>query len=497
MPIITIDNEKMWMPSMSPKGQQIFHQHKRVLLLHGPRKTGKSNIAQNLLIQHCFKWDRACAAIIVMGLKSAVGSGCWTDITGDRGLLQREWFTANIGCGWHQPKGEPSMMSDTKMRTCKIVNQHGGYSEIQLHTLQDESSLDKFKDSRFTYLYFVEADRWESEEVLNKLMMQLRSSEELIPHAAREVVLDCNPPRSGQDHWIYKHFIQNEQGEYPPNLDPELQEVEFVMADNPFISDAEKQEIYRLHEHDQVELERNYYGIWVKSRKGTVFKSQYQASRHIIGNVESNDEKDWTVLLPPRGVFYFPTGWDLGDSMNHAACISCKVTDASGRACIMYIDELIHLNANYAIADFGREMMDKMDYWARVMQNRGVHEIQWAFWSDPSSMRFISAAAGTAADLLTIESNGAIQLRGVRKGHGSVRVRAEFMKRALYTGQVLISAKCVGIRKMLEELVEDKNGEIDKKSPHKHIFDATTYLLTNELPIRQLDTISEERMVTL
>lgn len=467
---------------MTKKGLKIYLNHRRVLLLHGSRKTAKSNIALNLLCQHAFLNDYAICGIVVNGLSASVGSGAWDKLTGEQGLLETDWFPAGIGCEWiHRPTAK----SDTKMRWCRIKTVNGRYSEIQIHTLPKAENIAKFKDTNFTFFYLVEADTWDHISVLAQIKAQLRSMK--VPPERRQVVLDCNPPINGVHHWLHKYFIKNEAGQYPPDLDSNIQEVGFKIDDNEFLPQCEKDEIKSDNSYSPVELARNYHGRWISSSKGTAFEHQYSETRHIIGNTSSIDESQHSWLMPPRGAYEWPTGWDMGDAMNHANVISCKVL-MKGRPCLWILDEIVKVGENYSADNFAADFMDRVGYWQRVMAGMDVPSIWWKFWSDSSSLRYTAIADKTMAQALYDASNEFIQLDGVKKGAGSVRQRISNLQRLLYSDkdnppQIFVSAKCTAVKAMLASIRTRPAGDFDPKDPQKHVFDALTYMTANELAL--------------
>lgn len=390
---------------------------------------------------------------------------------------------------------KPSMVSDTKMRYCRIRNKHGGASTIQMHTLQRASDIHKFKDSRFSGIYMVEADSWDSEDVFLQLIAQLRIPH--IPHAKRQIILDCNPPKNGTGHWIYSRFIKTKSNQRPCDVNPDYMEVGFEMDDNPFIPPEEKEEIRTSNEHDPVELARNFYGKWVNSSKGTAFEHQYNRAVHVIGDTSSPDKSKHTILIPPRGAFEFPTGWDLGEAMNHAIVIGNRTRSADGRVYINLIDEFVHTRMNYSNSSVAAKFMAKAAWWTEVMRRRDSPELQWRFWSDSSSLRYSAATGSTTAIDLANLTDGFIRLQGVQKRSGSVAGRLEMLKKYLYSGQLLVSANCPHVIDLLENLVLDSSGEIDPQDPRKHIFDAVTYLLTHETPTFQFKKPTESRIISV
>jgi len=475
---------------MSAKGRTVFDSKARCILLHGPRKTTKSNAAQNKLVRHLWDYNRAIAAIVVKGLKNAVGSGVWEDIIKPDGILESEdteyskvgWFKSGIGAKYTIA---PTMKADTKMRYFRMTNRHGTYSEAQLHTLQNDQDVEiVFKDSKFSFIYIVEADKFETDLVFRRLVEQLRLPN--VPHTSRQIILDCNPPRAGENHWIYKTFIRNKGGVYIPSIKPDFQEIGFQVEDNSFITAAEKQEIYDNNASDPIDLARYYYGQWVKSSKGGIFKNQFRPSFHVIGDSTSDDPSEHTILVPSTESIERPMGWDLGDAVNHAMVMSAK--RPFGKSFVFDIfDELVITGKNFSTKEFGRIVLEKMEFWEKLAKKKDPNAvINWRSWADAANTRYLSAADASEAMVLYKISEGKLNLLPVQKGAGSVSRRVNLLKRALYNNVIYASAKCTNVIDMLSFMESNdpygNSDMIDPQNPHKHIFDAVTYLLMNEIP---------------
>jgi PBSX family phage terminase large subunit len=482
----TESGEEFWVPSMSPKGEKLFFlSGRKFILCHGPRKATKSNSIQHTVIKHAFDFE-AIVGIIVKGKGSAVASGVWADFTSPRKIL---WEWTQAGFGFEVTK-EPAMLSDTKMRYFKIRNRLGTESEVQLHTLERDADIEKFKDTRFSCLYLVEADRFDSLETFNRLVEQLRL--ETVPHDDRKIYLDCNPPAEAEDHWLYRTFIRNDKGEYMPDKKDKFgfqdyYEMGFVIDDNPFISDREKEEIRRINEHDPIQLARYYYGKWVKDAKGSLFEKQFRPGFHVVGRYDSKAEEDSTILGIPSTSFEMPCGWDLGDSLNHAAVIGCRAV-INDNLVILVLDERVVIGENYSTAEFTRDFIEKMDYWeAYAADQQKGKKLYWRHWSDSSSMVYQAAGDTTVAMEVYNHSGKRIALQKVQKGSGSVMRRVQLLKRALFSNRIFVSAKCVNVVNMLTLVKADKHGEISETSQYKHVFDALTYMLAYELPQYVID----------
>lgn len=447
---------------------------KRFIFMHGPRKTTKSNTAQNMVLMHAHYFDGAMIGIFVKGLKGAVGSGVWHQLTDPRDGLIAQWARDPDGVQL-QYETPPTMKSDTKMRWFRIYNRHGGVSEVQLHTIVSERDIESLlKDQQFSMAYIVEADRFESPDIFKRLVEQLRGTPR-IPHQFRRIIVDSNPAKEGTDHWLYWTFIKDKDGNYIPDIDPRIAEFGFTMDDNPFIPDEEKQEIYLNNKSDPVDLARLYYGQWIKDTRGTIFKEQFRPSFHIVGGERGE------VLLPGNECYELPCGFDLGDASNHAAVIAAKRYGPKGQPIYDVIDELVIINQNYSLETLTYEFIEKMKRWEEHMRPDKITPI-FRFWSDSSSTRYLAVANGSEANAIYTWSEGKIVLRGVRKGAGSVGRRIQLLKRILAEDRIFVSNSCPHVKDMLEHIKTNEKGVIPENSPYKHAFDALTYMIGYEEP---------------
>lgn len=435
-----------------------------------------------MVINHCWMNNGAVFGIIVKGLKTSV-NGCWEDLVGPWGILATQWFKSGLvavdgktTCGYSKP---PTFVRDNKLRFFRIWNRFGGESEVQMHTLEHDKAVEKFKDTRFSGIYMVEADRWDNVNVVNQLAMQLRSPS--VPHEKMEIFLDCNPPRKGKKSWLYKMFFRDENGNYPPAIDNDLMEVQVTLEDNRFLKPAQIEDVRKRNSHDPIELARNFRGEWVSSREGTAFKDQFRDDFHVIGDLAPADPRLRSCLRPPEGCFEFPCGWDPGDVKNHAAVIGAKVPTIDGTIQIYVVDELSKTGVNYSAGQFGRDFLEKVNFWDEHMARKGTPQIRWRHWSDPSIFTYSAAADSSVAKEIRRATDGRIILKGVKKGAHSVRARVQMLKRLLFNNRIFISATCQNVIRMLEEIEADGDDNIDEHDPHKHVFDALTYMLMYEL----------------
>lgn len=467
-----------WRPILIPRGYDVFNDYHRYLLVDGPRKTGKSLSCVHKAMRHAYEIDGATVGVVTKTLKNAK-SGIWLDITN---FAVPAWIAARIGCKYIK---EPTMMPDTKMTYFRIRNAHGGTSEVQLHSLDHASEAEaKFKSTRFSMVYISEADQFEDRIVFDILTDQLRMVG--IPYEFHQLMIDCNPPEEGDEHWLHDIFFKDLDGR--KKADPEFGKLfgrlNFVLDDNVFLDPRERRELENKYAYDPHLKARFVDGLWVKDTSKGHFVDVYSPKVHIVGDCKSATEDDWTILLPSPGTYELYTGWDLGDT-NHAWVCAAKRTLPSGGFAWDIIDEIVVLKSKVSIADFTEAVVERMDYWEEVLKAGGASNVRWHHWSDNSAVRYRAAADSHDEIIVRNVSKGRIVLHSVVKHSGSVKSRISLLKKMLFDKAIFFSDQLAACKKMLSELKKGKSKAeaIPTEDENKHVFDALTYMLMNESPI--------------
>lgn len=491
-----IDQNGKWAPDLAPKGYLVLNDYHRFLLLSGPRLTAKTTCAIAKLARHLWENDQAMVAIVGKSIRAIKSSGIWQDLTVlDTGIKQ--WLKANIGFEYEV---EPKITGDTKMSFFKIRNMYygmdgyTGLSECQVHSLEHDHEVEqKFKSTRYSMFYLPEADLFKSESVMQIMDDQLRIPS--IPDENHQIILDCNPAEEGPDHWIYRAFYRKcgEDGEpYAPTHAAKFQTYEFFLEDNPFISEDRKQAQRDKYAHDKIKKARYVDGKWERDASGGVFEHVWSESSHIVGAM-ARDE----ILIPGKDAHEFITGWDTGD-VNHGLSILCPRSTET-QTVFDLIDELVIIDRKVSLADFTEGVLEKMDYWERVMRALygDAHVIVWRHWSDPSAAdRYRSAADSYDAKIIRQASGGRINLNYAAKAAGSVRRRKDLLSKILFDGRLAVSAQCHAHIEMFRYLKPGPSAAepIQRASPHKHAFDALSYALSSEAPM-ELDRRNQATVV--
>lgn len=474
-----------WEPPLSPPGRLLWDCTKRYVLCHGPRRGGKSLAIADRMMRNAVLRPGSDALILSRTLAKGE-QGVWRNFTKPGGVVDR-WREAGVTDYVRRRKGEPGpgYMPGSKVPYFRVKT--GGYhSTFQLQTLaEDEKVEDKFKDMTCSMFYLVEADSFER-EVFDTLRQTLRST--IIPFKHHQGFLDVNPPKQGTKHWLYKHFFERRPDD--------CAEISFPIESNSFITEDERNDVYRTYEHDPVKLDRFFYGKWVEASDGNVFSDVFNENIVVVGDPDSGmasyDDLDFLdVLRPVETCFEFEMGWDIGDQNTS---VTLAAPRRSGSVlCYDLLDEVVILRKSISMEEFVSRVLRMMDYWTKwVREENDVAEPVFRHWSDSSSMTTKMTISGSEAMLVNQYSEGRINLIPVIKAKGSVNDRKDLMRRMLYENRLAISSRCVHHIDMLKNLppgsilsatdgTEYYDG-VDVTSQHKHTFDSSTYMLSSCVP---------------
>lgn len=472
---------------MTPKGYDVFNDFHRFLLVDGPRKSSKTLSILNKLCRHMYENPGTVVGMITKTARNAK-SGVWRDLIE---FTLPQWIKGGFG---FQFVSEPKIAVDTKMTSFKIRSRTGESSECQLHSLEYAKDAEmKFKSTRFGLVYLSEADLWEDRIIFDVLSDQLRMVH--MTFDAHQLIVDCNPPETGDDHWLYDLFFREGGVEKPMEEKSEFQRsfhrIQVKLEDNTLIDPREIRELKEKYLYDQNLTDRWVHGLWVRSTQSTIFKDVWRKDFHVVGTCKGH-ESEWEIIIPDGQSPKLFSGWDMGDS-NHAGVILSNRESDHGLIWEA-IDEIVVLDRQVSIADFTAMFEERMDYWESVLEGEyGITKVDWVHMSDSSAFRFKAAADSYDELIVRDVSEGRIALRGVTKGRWSVRNRVSILKKLLFQNRLLVSARCKHLIQMFHHLPPGKKNvgggpeseleAVDSTSPHKHVFDAVSYLLGTEEPL--------------
>ena len=464
------------MPLMSPKAVEAFNSYERYLLLTGARRSSKtlSGIC-NKMARHAWEVDGAVIALIGKTLRNAEG-GTWKD------LLQFTlpgWIHAGFGM---QIVQNPTYTPDSRLLYFRVNNMWEGKSEFQLHSLDHDDNVEaKFKSLRFSMIVLAEVDQFKHRKVIEILSQQLRMTH--LPREMHQMLMDCNPPEEGEDHWLYPAFMDRD--EKNTALFSDSKAIEFELDDNPFIPEVEKEDLRKTYSYDPIKYDRFVRGRWVKDTTAGHFDSVFQFNIHVLGNTDSPKRDDWQVIVPPNTPLLI-TGSDLGE-INHATVFMYARELADNLVAYDIFDELVSLETPVSISEFGRLLAIRVAEWTEfvVSEYKLKRPPAWRHWVDSSAMNYRAGSGSSDAAEIYSGSGETIAMLAAKKGPHTRNQRITLVKRLFFSNRLLISAQCRHCIEWARFLRPGKTKAdiIDPSLRCRHTFDAATYALSSELPI--------------
>lgn len=465
------------MPNLSPKQLEVYNCYKRYLLVSGPRKSGKTWASLERISRHIWETNHGCVALFSKTVKASKEGGVWKALTE---IVWPKWFEAGIGF-----KYVKSPMQDGQTRTmfCKIANMHGNYTTVYLNSLEHVNQAeDKLKERVFSMVYFSELSKFKDRNVFTHAAETLR-----MPHLDYDdhmFLADTNPADEGEDSWIWKLWFEERRrvDHEDPDFQNDLQLIEIMMTENPFLSQRALMDVIAKYRHDPDQYARYVEGKWVRASRDAFFSLNFKPVEHVVGNIMPKREEDWEIILPHESCTTLYCGWDIGDK-NPALSLMQKRTIETepSKPLNVYdvLDELVVNNQEVGLRDFVEEVMELMVKWETFLGR----PLQWVHWSDTSSFGHKIIADATEALRVLQFSEGAIQLQGAYKKAGSQRKRVDLTNRLLFENRIHFSANCVKHIEMMKVLRRGPNqGQYIADIDAKDIFDAFSYVLISEEP---------------
>jgi PBSX family phage terminase large subunit len=450
----------------------------KYVLVSGTRLSGKTIGCSNAIAQHLWETKNGSALVLCYTAGTAATSGIWTELTEK---VLPEWIAAGFGMEWAGKKGEPRIHGATKKMMCAVINKYGGVSKLELDSLDDEREVEKrYKSRYYSLIYWSEAGEFQSELSMSTLMLALRVVG--LPDDEHLLLIDTNPPESGENHFLYKFFyelrIADDTNEEEKNIQKCLHLTEWTMDDNPYLTPEKIAVIKSIYRKSPALYSRYIEGKWVRVVEKGLFIKQFSRAQHIVGQP---DEKDPEMLIPMDGCTELYISLDAG-GVNPVAYIGekCILHEEKKEISIFrFLDELAFIGEPISVEEFTKLLMVKMEFWEQEVGT----EISWQARADMSALNFKESIANrTVADEMYAVSGGKIDLVGVDKGRGSVGNRIRLWRKLLVQGRVVISgSKCPKLLEMCENIQPGKTPDsVGTHSTQKHPFDAGTYWIAKE-----------------
>lgn len=522
------DKPERWEPSLFGKQKDILNTPYKFTLASGSRYAAKTHACLHAIAKHLWVNPFGNVAVFGKSVKQAKDAGSWSILTD---YIIQEWIEANIGTRdgsdvfrFTSKKGDGTygVKTDTNTRTAyfTIRNWHGLESQCKLYSVSNDNEImEKTKNKQFTMVFFIELSQFRDQRIFPATMATLRPAPheqygELAKYCKFQWLADTNPCETlGTAHWIYQLFyvrrnnpvLAAEEDAKKAGVDFEeikqqyldaysnMTVVEMHHEDNPHCSDMQRAELRMSTIDDEMMYNSHYRGVWSDSgqKKQKLFADVFSQKEggHVIGGME--DETSQIAVNPSSTTLI--TGWDLG-KVYHASVIVDKwyrpvvKLDKDGnkyteeQSCFSVLDEHVVLDEKITYTEFTVDFMEKLEDIERANGKRYLLQN----WADDSATNVHNPATGTY-DCMEVESasNGRIELDGVPKPDGSIRIRVRYLRRLLAEERIFISYKCENIIRMLENAKKGNPGAKDEffstQGNHKHIFDALTYILIMEL----------------
>ncbi len=460
-----ITESGIWIPNLSAKQVDIFNCYKRFVLVSGPRKSAKTTGVLHRIMRHA--WEAGPRARIGVFTKTIKNCLIGTfDVLCEN--VAREWED-NLE-GFRITKGR-STEGSTKMIHFRVSNRHGGESEFQLHSLDNDNEiLAKLRSTIFSCVFVTELTNFRDRKVFDLSKEQLR-----FPGMAYNDhlwIADCNPSEDEGDlHWVHKLWYEERiQENHPfPSFQNQLHLIESTLEDNPFLDPREIEDLKASYSSDPSLFAVYVEGKWIQTSKDSIFTGVFSRARH----VPPDDEE----LEPEESTTKIRVGWDPGDL--NAAVIFMEKVEQPGGSVWKVIDELCVIDQPLILADFAQAVCDVMDEW----DERCGKKFEWVHYSDESATTRYRSNTGTFdAHEIFQATGGRIRIDGVPKFSGSVKLRVKLMRDLLSQGKIFISPRC-------ERLIAALGGGVKKDrsrtrylahNKHLHPFDAATYAIQAE-----------------
>lgn len=522
----------IWLPDLHGKQWEVFNSYDRMLLVCGPRLSGKSWGVLHKIVRHMWETPNARVAIFTKVLKNSKDAGAWKSL---HQVTLPEWIRANIGLryttkGYDDVPG-PKVDGQTRTPFFRITNMHGGESECMLFSLDNDNEAEaKLKEKEFSLIFFSELSNFLDRKVLSIGLLSLR-----MPHLEyhqQQWIADTNPAEEGESSWIYEAWYIERNLSYEDYVDRQkklgrpimaekpflnhkkgLRVIEIMPKDNPKLKPGQLEELESSYAYDPGLYDRYVLGKWVygEGDGSRHFRRFFRPNIHVVGDCSADDEAEHEYINPSPNCVELVTGFDPGET-NHAAIILEKkmlphyiprTKQTVMRAYFSVLDELVVLNTEQPLEQFTTDFMDLI---------YDLEEMQWPkpdfgpskkfdlerAYSDSSALEQYSATADTfPAAVIQAASGNRLVLIGVPKPRHSKRTRVQLLQQLLAYERIKVSAHCFHVIRMLKDLKKGKGvaNFIPDSDDNRHVFDALTYALLMECA-EELENMSRDNVGT-
>lgn len=483
-----------WLPPICKKQYEVFEDNHRFLLIEGPVMTGKTIAIEHKILRHAYDNPGARVGIFAKTTKTGKSGGPYQHLTE---VVIPIWLKAGIGFKIIQ---QPKVTGDTRQNMFIVQSRFGPPSEVLLHSLEyAPEAEEKLKSTSYSMLWFSEVDQIapksgppperDDRQVFATAQARLRM--EHIPYEAHQIIMDCNPPEAGDEHWLHDIFFkEKERRDHPdPIYQEQIGRIHFSVEDNPFLDPRQIANIKNQFAFRQSLYDRFYLGLWKQDNMGGHFHEMFKPEIHVLGKVECPKEER-EVIIPTPSVKVMISGFDEGDKHN-AFVVGEKLETREGDKVITkfaILDELVVHDKEMPLRVFIEGMVELVTKWDNFIKEKYNRAVQWRHWSDEVAFtHFKSAAEAYTYMIVRNYSGGKINLKPAPKYKGSIRDRVQIIQQLLFENRIYFSAQlneCITMLKVLRK----GNTVADYAAPpkHTHIFDALTYMIQSEAPVDEI-----------
>lgn len=488
-------------PNLSDTQTRIYRDDRsKYILCTGERASGKSWIAVQKLVKHCYENFNALAIIIVGVKRQALEGGVWYRLETD---ILPMW-KRNVGMQYTDTK-----TNSVKDTFCFVSNRYGGWSRILLLSMPVESFVsDRVKGMEPSLVLIDEAQALGSDDYFSKIVQQLGRRQMI--QGNQQYIATCNP--DGPSHWLFRRFMElpvdPETGEH----NPDYAIYHVPIGENIHnLPDGYYERVMEAVKSDSsgVEYRRMVLGEWIDRPSGAaIFRGYFSEPLHMRGEAAKG-----TRILPKPG-YDIILGYDLGTA-NSAISFMQNIPTREKDLWVVF-DEMVYTDAYIPYTLLVPGIMRRLAFWNTTCKTK----FETVHVSDATAFNMYRATDGTYDSLeverISRETQSAfpevdiIKMIECPKFAGSVAARVKVTMKHLAQERLLLSASCGRTKEMFLNLESEKMKDgkyvpdlpfAPRRSKHLHIFDAMSYALLyfelgQQAPMR-LKNVSPPELISL
>lgn len=476
-PAKVVDDVKPWHPDLNPAEQKAWDSNAKFLLLWSAKGAGKSWLATNKLVRHCYENENALSLILVKTQNMAKKGGAWDKLLSEIIPL------------WKREMG--IQFSDVKTdqqhyQFIWIENQSGTWSMICVMSCPHAHQLrERVRGMEPSMVFVDELTSCSSHEYFQSVAAQLGRRPGV--KGLQQYIAACNP--DAPSHWVYQQWFVTPFDEETGEWDPDYEQIFFPRDENKArLQPGYFEQLRKVYKGDKIESARMEDGEWVERPSGdSLFADIFHIVIHVHprtpdgqphprDRLRPNTEYPIIIGLDPGSVynaFMFQQYVRIGESMKW-----------------MIFDEIVSIKKRISYPDFIPMVMRRVKWWREEVGAK----MPQVWISDNSAFNQYRAAQGSY-DVLEIEkiyeANRAkyglegLKVKQCQKFNGSVVARVQLGQKLLAEENVVVSAGCTHAIRMFHNICgkKPKAGEAldpqtlltPQRSDYVHVWDATSY----------------------